>query len=355
MSMVTEDTAGTDDSQGVQEAPLDAGAPSSTGDLAEGLQRVLSWNRQDPGLKIQGLTRLLGGSSRITWTFTATGQNNTEQKMVLRMDPPGISRPGSLVLEGELMNAAKNSGAPVPTIYLSSDDPGLLGAPFVLMEFIDGESHPRSILRDKKLEKLRPQLAGMCGQALAKIHAIPPESVPGLATIDVLGQIRTQLEQLGEPHPVFELGLRYLESSRPAPLGLTVVHGDFRNGNLIVGEEGIRGVIDWELSHIGDPMEDLGWLCVRSWRFGGPGPVGGFGSYNQLIFSYEHASGRVLDRNLLRWWELLSTVRWGVMTMMQAQAFSQGTHRSLDTALIGRRVCEVEWDTLALLSSLRKA
>ncbi|NNN22726.1 MAG: phosphotransferase family protein [Acidimicrobiales bacterium] len=300
------------------------------------------------------MQRLLGGSSRITWICLATGGDGVGTRLVLRMDPPGVSRPGSLVQEGQLMTLATNSGAPVPNIIMSSDDPGLLGAPFLLMEFVDGYSHPRAILREKALEKLRPQLAGMCGQALAKIHSIPVEEVPWLATVDVLSQVRTQLDQLGEPHPVFELAVRQLEATKPQSLGTTVVHGDFRNGNLIVGAEGIRGVIDWELSHIGDPMEDLGWLCVRSWRFGGPGPVGGFGTYNQLIFSYEHASGRVLDRQLLRWWELLCSVRWGVMTMMQAQAFRQGTHRSLDTALIGRLVCEVEWDVLALLSTGRK-
>lgn len=319
--------------------------------LEQGLQRVLSWERSDPGLRVSGMTRLTGGSSRETWACIVTTGTGEKATYVLRMDPQELSRPGNLGLEGLVMRAAREAGVPVPNVVMASDDTSILGRSFVLMEYVDGEGNPRKILRDKSLEKLRPQLASMCGQVLAKIHSIPLESVPGLQQVDLLTQVRNQLDQLEDPHPVFELALRHLESTRPDPLGVAVVHGDFRNGNLIVGPEGIRAVIDWELSHIGDPMEDLGWLCVRAWRFGAPGPVGGFGTYNQLIFSYEHASGRVFDRQTLRWWELLCTVRWGVMSIMQAKAFMKGTHKSLDRALIGRRVCEVEWDTLTLLAA----
>jgi aminoglycoside phosphotransferase (APT) family kinase protein len=322
--------------------------------LETGLQKVLSWDRSDPGLRVAGMRRLTGGSSRETWACEVTGGDGSAGTYVLRMDPLEMQRPGSLGLEGMVMKAALESGAPVPQVIMASDDSSVLGRPFLLMDFVEGESNPRKILREKSLEKLRPQLAGMCGGVLGKIHKTPLESLTGLQEIDLLTQVKSQLDQLGEAHPVFDLAIRYLESTRPDTMGRVLVHGDFRNGNLIVGPEGIRAVIDWELAHIGDPMEDLGWLCVRAWRFGAPGPVGGFGTYNQLIFSYEHASGLVFDRHLLRWWEILCTVRWGVMSIMQSKAFSQGSHHSLDRALIGRRVCEVEWDTLNLLSSVRK-
>jgi aminoglycoside phosphotransferase (APT) family kinase protein len=129
-----------------------------------------------------------------------------------------------------------------------------------------------------------------------------------------------------------------------------VVHGDFRNGNLIVGRDGIRAVLDWELAHLGDPMEDLGWLCVKSWRFGQPLPVGGFGAYAQLLDAYERASGRPVDRVALRWWETLGTLKWGIMCIMQAATHTSGAVRSVELAAIGRRVCEQEWDLLALVA-----
>ncbi len=326
----------------------------SLGHLTESLQKAISWKLSDPGISISELMPLEGGSSRLTFSFMANSESGMDSKLVLRMDPPGVTRPGSLVTEANLMLAALDAGAPVPRVIMTSDDESILGAPFVIMEFVEGISNPRSILRDPALEKLRPNLAGMLGQALGKIHSIPLEAAPGLVQIDLVTQLRNQLDLLGEQRPVLELAMRVLEQTKPKTMGTTVVHGDFRNGNFIVANDGVRAIIDWELSHIGDPLEDLGWLCVRTWRFNGPGPVGGFGAYNQLIFAYEHASGRVFDRVLLRWWELACTLRWAVMSLMQAQAFLQGTHRSLDKALLGRRVCEVEWDILALLNSIKK-
>jgi aminoglycoside phosphotransferase (APT) family kinase protein len=128
-----------------------------------------------------------------------------------------------------------------------------------------------------------------------------------------------------------------------------VVHGDFRNGNLIIGPEGIRAVLDWELAHLGDPLEDLGWLCVKAWRFGSPLPVGGFGTIDQLIAAYEGAGGRPVDAGALHWWQVLGTLRWGIICIVQALTHTSGALRSVELAAIGRRVCEVEWDLLELL------
>ena len=129
-----------------------------------------------------------------------------------------------------------------------------------------------------------------------------------------------------------------------------MLHGDFRNGNLIVGEDGIRAVLDWELVHRGDPMQDLGYLCVRAWRFGGPGPVGGFGSYEDLFAGYERVSGEPVDREAVRWWEVFGTVWWGGACMLQAWRHLSGAERSVELAAIGRRVWEQEYDVLLALA-----
>jgi aminoglycoside phosphotransferase (APT) family kinase protein len=130
---------------------------------------------------------------------------------------------------------------------------------------------------------------------------------------------------------------------------MTLVHGDFRNGNLIVGADGLRAVLDWELAHIGDPLEDLGWLCVKSWRFGSPHRVGGFGDVDQLLDAYAQASGRRIDPQALSWWEVMGTLRWGIICILQAANHLSGAVRSVELAAIGRRVCEVENDLLLLL------
>src|SRR5207253_2145890 len=136
-----------------------------------------------------------------------------------------------------------------------------------------------------------------------------------------------------DPHPALELALRWLAAAPPAPRAETLVHGDFRIGNVIFGPEGLRAVLDWELAHVGDPMEDLGWLCVRSWRFGNDDkPVGGIGSREQLFRAYENAGGGPVDPTGVRFWEVLGNLKWGIMTIMQAKTYLDGLVRSVELA-----------------------
>jgi hypothetical protein len=160
---------------------------------------------------------------------------------------------------------------------------------------------------------------------------------------------RGVLDSLAQPHPVFELALRWLADHRPAPRPATLVHGDFRLGNLIIGPDGLRAVLDWELPHIGNPVEDLGWLCVRAWRFGGALPVAGVGTREALLAAYEQAGGSPVDPEELRWWEVSGTLAWGVICIAQAERHRSGGERSVELATIGRRVCENEWDLCRLL------
>ncbi len=251
--------------------------------------------------------------------------------------------------EAALLAAAAEAGVPVPRVVASGEADAGLGAAFVVVEFIEGETIPRRILRDEQLEGVRGRLAGECGTILAAVHRIVPAEVPGLTGGDPLEQLRGLSDQLGQAHPAFELGFRWLGANRPPRSAETVVHGDFRNGNLIIGPDGVRAVLDWELAHLGDPLEDLGWLCQKAWRFGSPLPVGGFGTVDELVDAYERASGRSVDRGSLRWWEVLGTLRWGIICIVQVTTHISGVVRSVELAAIGRRVCEVEWDLLELL------
>lgn len=320
-------------------------------DLRDALAAVVRAATGDPATTVGDVTRLSGGASRETWAFDAVGSDGTVDPLILRRDPPGVSRTGSggMGLEARVLTAAAAAGVPVPRILTSSDDPAVLGAAFIIMERLEGETIPRRILRDEAYASARPRLAAQCGEVLARLHRLGPDEMGGLEGQDQVGQYREALDALGEAHPAFELGFRWLEANRPTGGRRTVVHGDFRNGNLIVGPDGIRAVLDWELVHAGDPLEDLGWLCVRAWRFGVDLPVGGFGSYDQLVHAYEAASGVVVDRMALRWWEALGTLKWGVMCIMQASSHTSGLIRSVELAAIGRRVCENEWDLLDLL------
>ena len=251
------------------------------------------------------------------------------------------------------MRLAYVAGVPSPKVLhvLRPDDD--LGTGFI-MQRVEGETIPRKILRDQKFVKVRPRLARQCGGILAAIHGITQPELPELRRMTAATEI-TQLEQeyrgFDWPRPVFELALRWLRDRDPGPSKeVTLVHGDFRHGNLIIGPDGVRAVLDWELAHTGDPMEDLGWICVNSWRFGEiDRPVGGFGSREELFAGYE-AAGRHVDASRVNFWEVMGTLRWGIMCCGMMQRFRLSPDHSMERAMIGRRSSETEIDLLRLLA-----
>lgn len=319
-------------------------------ELEDKLRAVMTGALGDPDVAIKDLRRLSGGASRETWSFDAVVGDGTAVPLILRRDPPSAPK-GNMSLEAALLSAAAGAGVPVPRLLTASDDRDVLGSSFMVVDRLEGETIPRRILREPELAAARAGLARQCGEVLARLHSIPASAVPGLSEEDPVEQYRRTFAALGGGSAVFEIAFRWLDENRPAGSAQAwVVHGDFRNGNLIVGPDGLRAVLDWELAHAGDPMEDLGWLCAKSWRFGVDRPVGGFGTYDELVAGYESAGGQPVDREVLRWWEVFGNLRWGVICMMQASAHTSGMIRSVELAAIGRRVCEVEWDLLELLA-----
>ncbi|MDP9463686.1 MAG: phosphotransferase family protein [Actinomycetota bacterium] len=292
--------------------------------------------------EIAGLTRLSGGASRDTWRFEADGR-----PLILQRQREGDSR--DMATEIAAVRAAAAAGVPTATIVLASTDRTDLGAAYMILAQVAGETTARKILRDEEYSRARRALPAQLGDALVRLHGIDPQTIPGLADMDQVEQYRQALDTLGEPHPTFELALRWLDANRPPTVRGIVVHGDFRLGNVIVGEEGLRAVLDWELVHLGDPMEDLGWLCVKAWRFGSRLPVAGIAEYEQLFAAYEAAGGGAVEPDVVRWWEVLGTMKWGIMCIMQANAHLTGVTRSHELAAIGRRVCENEHDLFLAL------
>ena len=299
------------------------------------------------GGDVVDLHRLSGGASRDTWAFALVDGAQRRELILQRARPGGIRTGVGMSGEAELVRAAGDAGVPVPGVVAWSTEPDEIGEAWAITQRLDGETIPRRILRslgDTGAERLTRQL----GEAAAAVHGIDRARVPHLHDDDQVTQFRELLDAVGEPSPAFELGLRWLEEHRPEPVEAQVVHGDLRLGNLIVDDDGLRAVIDWELAHIGDPTEDLGWPCVRAWRFGADPPVGGFGDRETFYAAYEAASGRAVDRERAHWWEALSTLKWGVMCILQAQTHLGGVNRSVELAAIGRRVCENEYDLLLL-------
>lgn len=311
-------------------------ANDAVAELAEGIRGVLGAS------SVTQLRRLSGGASRETWRFQVDNHDYVLQRV-------RNGTPNGLGAEPAVLKAAFAAGVPVPELVLDGSQMTELERPFMIVRAVGGETIARKILRDDEFSVARKNLVGQLGRAAAQLHRIQPSDVPGLIVEDQIRRYRTALDTVGEPHPVFEATFRWLEQNMPPVTGTSVVHGDYRLGNVMVDNNGLSAILDWELSHLGDPMEDLGWLCVRAWRFGGANPAAGLGTYEELFNAYEAESGIRPDFDVVRWWEILGTLKWGIICISQAHTHLTGLVRSHELAAIGRRVCENEYDLIELL------
>lgn len=335
-------------------------------DPAEQLQDVLDECVVDvygADSTVENLTKLSAGASRETWAFDVRS-GDTVVQLILKRDPMNYNSDGSLaeesehqgvsrIIEGQLLELGGEAGVPTPEVpfYLEGSD--VTTESFVMLR-LEGETLGRRILREDKYTDARQNLAFQCGEAAAKAHTISLKSVPNLESMtvqDVIHHQRKQLDAVDHPYPGFEYGLRWLEDrSDIAGDRHTLVHGDFRNGNIIVGEDGLRAVLDWELAHIGNPMSDLGWLCVPSWRYGYTNKiVGGFGDVEDLLAGYTAGGGGEASAESIHYWSVLGALRWGVMCVGMGFSHINGPHHSLERAAIGRRTAETEYDLLQMI------
>jgi aminoglycoside phosphotransferase (APT) family kinase protein len=329
------------------------------GELEDGLQRAIA--RRFPGARgVAGLRRLAAGATQETWSFDAR-IDGRGAPLILRRVPQGLERGASDVrlpigLEARLLEVARAGGVPVPAVHFVLDGRDELGQGFV-MERIEGETVPRKILRDAEYAGAREKLARQCGEALARIHALPAAELSGLphpGARDQLERQRRSIDAGPHPQPVLELALRWLELRAPSDVAPRVVHGDYRNGNLIVGPEGLRAVLDWEISHRGDPAEDLGWFCANVWRFGETDKrAGGFGTLEQLLEGYAAGGGEPIAPERVLWWEVLASVKWATGCIVMQGVFASGADRSVERAAIGRRISENDVDILHLIAPRR--
>ncbi|MEM7339307.1 MAG: phosphotransferase family protein [Actinomycetota bacterium] len=334
-------------------------APDDTSDrLVTLLQPVLA--ASIPGFdELLSAERLSGGASQETYRLTARIAGAT-RPLALRRAAGGETgaaegRPG-LAVEAMLMQVAAAAGVPEPTVHAVLDPDLGLGDGFV-MEWLDGHTLGARIVRAPELDEIRPRLAYQCGQILARIHAIDPvttglaEHLTVMPTSEFITEMWNQYIEMGTPQPMIDFTARWLLDNCPETTEPRVVHNDFRNGNLMVSAvDGVTGVLDWEVCHLGDPMRDLGWICTNSWRFGRRDlPVGGFGHYNDLFAGYEAESGEPVDREHVHFWEVFGSFWWAIGCLKMADHWRHGPDPSVERPGIARRSSECQVDCVNLL------
>ena len=322
--------------------------------MQEELASALSKKLLEVGIegKVSNLEPLTGGASKEIWKFEVSNAKQPT-KMILRRGS-GIEGPLAIKTadEARIQKEVIKVGAPVPIILAVSKNEEELGDSYI-MHFVEGESIARKILRDKEYKKALPILAYQCGEAIAKIHNVDINNfsfLPKKPAKDQLEDLYSTYQSFEQPSPVFEYAYLWLKEQDFGNFQESLVHGDFRLGNIIVNADGLQSIIDWELAHIGNPLQDLGWVCGNSWRFGkNDKVVGGFGELEDLLEGYNSISKLKVNKEMVKCWQVFGTFRWGVICLIQAYAHLNGTINSIEKAAIGRRVSETEIDIVDLL------
>lgn len=305
---------------------------------------------------VRRATMIPGGASKEAWSVDADTPRGPLALLVRRAGGGVIySETLSLKDEHAVVSAAFARGVTAPRTfgYL----PDVAGREAFVMERVAGESIGRKVVKEPKLAEGRARLPEQMADELAKIHAVPLAELPalpgregGAASARVIERLYAELDALGEPHPAIEWGLRWLADHPPRAFGEGLVHGDFRIGNLLVTNEGLAAVIDWEFAHVGDPVEDLAWPLVRAWRFGQDAlRLGGIAAIDGYLARYNEKTGRDVDRASLSWWELMGNVKWAVGCLTQARRHLSGQERSVELASLGRLAAEVEFEIVDLV------
>ena len=334
---------------------------SETGpaDRQRSLARFLAEAGGADVVEIGRIALLPGGAIQENWAIDAEfdgGRVSGAQRLVLRTDAStGVPSSLGRAKEFAVLQAAFAAGVTVPEPLFACVDAAVLGKPFFVMRRVAGSALGRPITLDPALEPARPVLAERLGRELARVQTIRP-SRSGLDFLDTIGPrehivgFRAYLDDHPNPRPVLEWALRWAETHLPEPLPPVLCHRDFRTGNYMLDGTKLTAILDWEFAGWGDPDEDIGWFCCKGWRFGRlDRDAGGIAERTPFYRGYESESGRRLDPERVKFWEVMANLRWAVIAMQQSDRFLLGGSRNLSTAITGRRATECELELLMLL------
>jgi aminoglycoside phosphotransferase (APT) family kinase protein len=336
-------------------------------ELAQRIERLVA-ERTSESVDIHLVEPLIGGACQDNFRVELS-IGGARRTLALRSDAAS-SLPGSLARRAEfpIIEAAVAAGVKTPAVHWLSEGLVTAGKSSYFMDWVDGTTIGRKVLRDEELAGARENLPAELADELAKIHSITPETAPetapdltirmsGAEDVHAVGATqmwlrmhRDALDRMSDARPALELALRWLHDNEPEPMPLRLCHGDFRTGNLAVTPAGLAAVFDWEFAHWGDPMDDLSWLCVRDWRFGRlDRPAGGIATRATMYTEYERATGRAVDPARVHYWEIMNNVRWAIGAVYQGERYLSGAEADIELIAIGRRAVEIEFEALRLI------
>ena len=333
------------------------------GDAMPALAQWLRTQTDARAVRVVGYARLSGGAIQDNSMLDVEiegGPWQGRRAFVLRTDAP--SRVASSLTrrqEYAVLQVAHAAGVKAPKPLFFCDDERIIGREFFVMERLPGIAAAHRLTREPALVPDANALAHALGANLALLHAIrpprvalealpPPPANPAHATI---AACRAHLDALHDAHPALEWGLRWCELHAPQTFDVVLTHGDYRTGNYLVDGGHLVGVLDWEFAGWGDPRADLGWFTARCWRFAGQEREGGgIADLAPFIAGYASVAGRGISRSELDYWQVVAHLRWAIIALQQAQRHLAGGERSLELALTGRIVHELEYQMLEIVA-----
>jgi aminoglycoside phosphotransferase (APT) family kinase protein len=312
---------------------------------------------------VSNLYRIPGGASRETWSFDASWRRDgasLEKGFILRRDPDASLLETERDLEFHVLKLASDNGVRAPKPLWIESEGKWLDRPFFIMERIDGcETSAQRLIAEPTFDRSR--IGRDFVDILASIHRLdwsplapaqlqPPAPDQCGATEIARWEGILDKDTL-EPQPILRAAIAWLKRNHPRPAQrIALVHSDYRTGNFLYDESGgIRAMLDWEMAHLGDPLEDVGWACMRPWRWAGDGQMGALMSREEFYRLYSEASGIEIDEPSVRFWEVLGNLKLAVIFITGARSFCEGRTHTLEMASLGRNINRLELEVLDLM------
>lgn len=306
-------------------------------DITPRLAKYLAAHFGVTSVEVSGLSRISGGASRETYRFAVRYYRDGrahDRRLILRRDPPASLIDTERSTEFRAYQAFHKLGLPVPEPVVLELGSEALGRPFFIMQEVE-DCSVASILAPDPYGAHAPRIGQQFFTTLGKIAKVDPDKI-GLGDLEgaridswkheVARWEREIDEDEREPQPIARAAIRWLKCNPPPPAQkVSVVHGDYRTGNFLYDAEGnIRAILDWEMAHLGDPLEDLGWSLDPLWSHHNPARPAGLLSREHAIAFWEDASGLRADPRALLWWEIFASLKGAAIWISAAREYNDG-------------------------------
>ena len=301
-------------------------------------------------VEIDRFSRKSSGFSWITYSFVARDPSGRERRLILRIGPPnGLFAPYSVLPQVYALQSLADTRVPVPGLVSFDQSGAEIGFPFFVCAHVDGEV-PAPWAASDLDEDHRRNIALQFTTILAELHTIDWCNTP-LGSLQGNGQQRSEVAaieawraSLARPtaryYPLLDWGGRWLVENCPVPPRRTIVHGDYRIGNFLEQNRKIMAILDWELTHLGDPHEDLAWALLPTFN-GRSQKLYGVVAREEVVDLYQRLSGISISARSLAFYEAVALYQAAAIQMRAVRAFEVDRFNDMRMAVMASQMASI--------------